>query len=73
MWQQLSCGVPQGSVLGLRLYSLYVSPTGISKIIDSYNLSHHMHADDTCLNFSFSLAVASVSIENFVCCVSHMV
>lgn len=31
-----------------------------------------MYADDTCLYFSFSPAVASVSIENFESCVSHL-
>ena len=65
----LSCGVPQGSVLGPRLYSLYVAP--VSEIIRSYNLSHHMNADDTCLYFSFSPADASDSIENFECCILH--
>ena len=56
------CGAPQASVLGPRLYSLYVAP--ISKIISHYNVSHHIYADDTCIYFSFPSLNVTDSINN---------
>lgn len=63
-------GVPQGSILGPRLYSLYVSP--VSNIIDSYGMSHHIYADDTCLYFSFSPDDVAISTEVLNTCIYHL-
>ena len=43
--QELGFGVPQGSVLGTKIYCMYTKP--VSDIIQRHGLSHHSYADDT--------------------------
>ena len=43
--QELGFGVPQGSVLGTKIYCMYTKPVG--DIIQRHGLSHHSYADGT--------------------------
>ena len=64
-----NCGVPQGSVLGARLYTMYVYL--LTTIIQRHGLQYHTYADDTqiylqCDNHHVAINTAIIRLQNCI-------
>ena len=65
----LTCGVPQGSVLGARMYIMYTKP--LTSIMAHYDVSYHCYPDDTlvylqCNNTEASIHEATLRLERCI-------
>ena len=61
-----SCGVPQGSVLGPILLTVYVFP--ITSVAYRHHVNQQQYADDTQLYIAFTKQTAVSSIHNLQAC-----
>ena len=62
----LSYRVLQGYVLGSVLFTLYIIP--LSAIISSFDINHHLYADDTQMYMPLSVSNAKESLEKLQQC-----
>ena len=66
----LSFGVPQGSVLGPLLFTLYT--TLLSSLVSGYAIPHHLNADDSQLYVSFSSGDSAAALNGLQSCLASV-
>ena len=65
----LSCGVPQGSILGPVLFLLYMLPLG--EILSTHNIPFHCYADDVQLYLPLK-ADGQVALQSLLACLTNI-
>ena len=66
----LSFGVPQGSIIGPLLFTLYTTP--LSSLISGHAIPHHLYADDSQLYIFFSSGNSTAALNSLQSCLASV-
>ena len=66
----LKLGVPQGSVSGPLLFTLYTTP--LSSMLFEYAIPHHLYADDSQLYVSFASGDSAAALNGLQSCLASV-
>ena len=66
----LKFGVPQGSVLGPLLFTLYT--TALSSMISGHAIPHHLYADESQLYVSFASGDSAAALNGLQSCLASV-
>ena len=69
----LNCGVPQGSIIGPRVFTMYAQH--VANIIRRYKLHYHIYADDVQIYMFFNPKVpgdAACTMFKLISCVHEL-
>ena len=66
----LTFGIPEGSVLGPLLFTIYNTP--LSQVVSQYYILHHSYADDSQLYVSFSSRNSAVWLSSLKSCLDSV-
>ena len=65
-----TCGVPQGSVIGPLIFTMYTAP--LEKIIEAHGFSKMFYADDTQIYISFTASEISALLPRVTNCIREV-